>query len=427
MAGLKGMGKTYKTTAAILIVLFCMFMLLFAAWLTLLMSEPGGSQRGVFLVDPDDWFMDWFNVVYYSVGKRPYAWGLIEERSLPPLTFLLLYPFSRLYAYDISGWIEGESRYEARYSQLPIVAAVMIFIVSYLLLFYALSRNSRLKSDYMKIILFTVLFLSGINLFCIERGNLQVITAAAVFFYIYIFDREEAPGRVMCFTGCACLAFAAAIKLFPAMMGVILLYKRRWKEAFLSFILGGALFFLPFLWMDQPFFEALGRFFTALREHAESYMTVADFGFSVPVIISLTGMSHGALQIIAYIAAALSLGLAWLWGSSWKRMMLLSLTLVLTSGQQGYYCLMFLFLPMVLFFNEEHTVTDAVYAIIFAVVLSPLQRTIYIDGVAVSSKAIINFTLLALYLTLLTQTCILGYRRILKKKECADNARPEQQ
>ena len=180
-----GMKKTYKATTAILIVLFCMCILLFAAWQTLLLSDPGGSQRGVFLVDPDDWFMDWFNVVYYSVGKQPYSWGLIEERGLPPLTFLMLYPFSRLYDYDISEWIEGESRYEARYSQLPMVAAVMVFIISYLLLFYALSKNSRLKSDYLRIILFTVLFLSGINLFCIERGNLQVITAAAVFFYLF--------------------------------------------------------------------------------------------------------------------------------------------------------------------------------------------------------------------------------------------------
>ena len=118
------------------------------------------------------------------------------------------------------------------------------------------------------------------------------------------------------------------------------------------------------------------------------------------------------LQIISYIAAILSLSLAWLWGSSWKRMMLLGLTLVLTSGQQGYYCLMFLFLPIVLFFDEEHTVADVVYAIIFTAVLSPLQRTVYISGVAVSSKAIINFILLALYLLLLAQTCTLGFRHL---------------
>ena len=62
------------------------------------------------------------------------------------------------------------------------------------------------------------------------------------------------------------------------------------------------------------------------------------------------------------------------------------------------------------FFNEEHTVADVVYAIIFAAVLSPLQRTVYISGVAVSSKAIINFILLALYLLLLAQTCTLGFR-----------------
>ena len=402
-----------KTNTTILFILFALlFSICFVLWLVLFIKNPDGSQRGVFLTDSHDWFMDWFNVVYYSIGKKPYTWGLIEERGLPPLNFLLLYPFSILYDYDVSGWIEGETRYTARYAQLPMVFATAMFIISYLLLFYALSKNSRIRSEHMKFILFSILFFSGINLFCVERGNLQVITAAAVFFFVFLCSKEERPKGFDIAIGIFCLGFAAAIKLFPAIMGVLLLYKKRWKQAIITFIIGMLFFLLPFIWLDQPFPEAIMGFFTAIGRHADSYKTIADFGFSTPAIITLTGLSYTTLQIIAYCFAILALSLTWLLKSEWKRLMLLSLVLVMTSGQQGYYCLMFLFLPIVLFFGEEHRLIDAGYIFLFVVLLSPLQRTVDFQGVMISSRSVINFALIMLYVVLLAQTLGLGFLKV---------------
>ena len=93
----------YKTTDRLLLIFGVVFAVFFGLWLILFMKDPQGGQRAVLQVDGNDWFMDWFNVVYYSIGKKPYIWGLTEERSLPPLTFLLLYPFSKLYDYDVTG------------------------------------------------------------------------------------------------------------------------------------------------------------------------------------------------------------------------------------------------------------------------------------------------------------------------------------
>ncbi|MBQ7583646.1 MAG: DUF2029 domain-containing protein [Lachnospiraceae bacterium] len=394
--------KNREITKKLLLIFGGAFAVLFFVWLFLFMSDPSGSQRAVFHTDGNDWFMDWFNVVYYSIGRKPYVWGLTEERSLPPLTFLLLYPFSKLYDYDVTGWVEGETRYTARYAQFPMVAALAVFVFSYLLLFYSLYKSSRVGSDLKKAFLFLILFLSGVNLYCLDRGNLQVITAASVFLYVYLCDRDDDMGKTGIVIGCFCLAFAAALKLFPAIMGIILLYRRKWKEAFLTFVMGAALFIFPFFWMDLSFTGAVGAFFRTLGEHASSYMTTAEFGFSTPVITSLTGMSHGALQIMAYLTAVISLCTAWTL-SGWKKLMLLMLTLVLTSGQQGYYCLMFLFLPIVLFFDEEHGWADVIYVFLFAVILSPLQRTAHIGAVEIPARAVINVFMLGLYIWLMAE------------------------
>lgn len=389
----------------------------FLFWLFLFTGNTEGSQRAVFFGDNHDWFMDWFNVVYYSIGKKPYIWGLTEERSLPPLTFLLLYPFSKLYGYDVTGWAENESRYEARYSQLPMDMFLMVMVVSYLLLFYALYKSSRL-ADIRKAILFGVLFLSGVNFFCIDRGNLQVITAAAVFLYIYLCydDKGSADGRLYkTVIGVSALAFAADIKLFPAMMGVLLLYKKKWKAAIFAACIGMAGFLLPFLWMDQLFFEAVSSFIKTAGEHAASYLTIAEFGFSTPMIIGFTGLNHGVLQVAAYIAFVVSLATAWSLRSYWKQIMLLTLTLVMTSGQQGYYCLMFFFLPIVLFFNEEHGLKDIVYVLCFVLMLTPVQRSVYVGSVLVTMRDVINIVLIVLYVELLVE----AVRSTLKVRKAA--------
>lgn len=424
-------------TRKLLLVFGGAFALFFFVWLFLFMKDPSGSQRGVLFTDGNDFFMDWFNVVYYSIGKKPYIWGLTEERSLPPLTYLLLYPFSKLYDYDVTGWVENESRYDARFTQLPMAGFLIVFILSYLLLFYSLYRSSRrsgiIKSDLGRAFLFLILFLSGVNLYCLDRGNLQVITAAAVFLYIFLCDddnkgamftacvsdsvadnasgcvpddssagavSEGVPYKIRSLIGCFCLAFAAALKIFPAVMGILLIYKKKWKEAVCAFVMGVALYIIPFLWLDMPFTEAVSAFISTLAEHAASYMTIAEFGFSTNVITSLTGISHGVLQILAYIAAVLTLCTAWSL-KGWKKIMLLMLMLVMTSGQQGYYCLMFLFLPIVLFFNEEHRWSDVIYVLAFAIILSPLQRTAHLGAVDISARAVINMVMLLLYLWLL--------------------------
>lgn len=416
-----------KNTRILLYLFVILSTAVFLFWLYLFTGDINGSQRAVFYGDGHDWFMDWFNVVYYSVGKRPYTWGLIEERSLPPLTFFLLYPFSKLYQYDITGWVENESRYEARYSQLPIDMFTLVFILSYLLLFYAMYKHSRRAaatglSDITRAALFGVLFISGVNLFCIDRGNLQVVTAAAVFLYIYLCDtetmsyagrrvthddegqiRSQQASPVRTGTGVFCLAFAAAIKLFPAIMGILLLYRKKWKEAVGAFVTGMAMFLLPFLWIDQPFLEAIGSFIKTVGEHARSYLTIAEFGFSTPMLTGFTGLSHGVLQVIAYILAVLALVTAWGLKSYWKRIMLVTLVLVMTSGQQGYYCLMFLFLPIVLFFNEEHDIKDVLYVLCFVVILSPLQRTVFVNDIRITMRDIINIVLIGLYAELLIE------------------------
>lgn len=397
--------KDIKVTNRLFAVFVLLFAVFFSVWLFLLLQDPGGSQRGVLFIDSRDFFMDWFNTVYYAVGRIPYSWGVAEDRNYLPIIYMILYPFTKLYPYDISEGMEGSGRYDARYEQLPMVGAVVFIVASYLFLFYVLYRSCR-KSEGFRLVLLCVLFLSGVSFNSIERMNIQVLTSAFLFAYVYLCDRDELPGSFRTFLGLLCLAFAAVFKLFPAIFGILLLYKKRWREAVAVVLLGVTLTLLPFAWVDAPFLDSVKAYMSGTSQHS-SYMAIADFGFSTPMIRELLGgVSVDIMQVFACIMLVLSIAGSYFVGSGWKRIALLSLPLILTSGQSGYYCLMFMFLPIVMFFNEEHCRADLFYIVIFVIILSPLQRTAYVNGTAVSAKGVINIALIILNIELVIEAAV---------------------
>ena len=54
---------------------------LFLFWYVLFARDPNGSQSNVFFSNATDWFMDYFNTVYMTVGKSPYTWGYLPARN----------------------------------------------------------------------------------------------------------------------------------------------------------------------------------------------------------------------------------------------------------------------------------------------------------------------------------------------------------
>lgn len=73
-----------------------------AIWCFLFLTDVGSRQYKVFVDGRYDWFMDLYNVVYYSLGRSPYSWGAAATRMHFPLAYLLYYPLTYLYPYDIT-------------------------------------------------------------------------------------------------------------------------------------------------------------------------------------------------------------------------------------------------------------------------------------------------------------------------------------
>lgn len=85
--------------------------------------------------------------------------------------------------------------------------------------------------------------LSSISLFSFERGNIIYLAVINSIFFLVNYQSENKIIREMSFIA---LAIAAALKGFPALLGILLLYDKRHKEAIRLIVHGVIFSFLPF-------------------------------------------------------------------------------------------------------------------------------------------------------------------------------------
>ena len=335
----------------------------FFVWFNLLCQDIEGLQRNLFFANREDWFMDFFNTLYYSIGKTPYNWGYVAARNYLPISYMLVYPFSKLFPYNTEDW---PYTYLARYNSLAMVGLVVFLVASFGFLFHCLYKSAK-GSEIEKFALMAAFFLNGVILYNFERANLLIVSTAFLCVYLILIDSEN---KIYRHVGYMSLALSAAFKIFPAIFGVILIYKKRFKDAAITLVYGVLVAFLPFFWLEGPVTTNLKLFWEALRIHGEEYADGSIGLFAKTFFYDAVPTSVAATVIFTL----LPLVLAYFHRDWWKQVMLLSLALLMPSGQMEYYCILYLFFPMVLFFNEEkHNPLHLIWVFIFIAMLSPIQ------------------------------------------------------
>ncbi len=367
---------------------------LFIIWFFAFIRNPEGLQREVFFADRNDWFMDFYNTVYYSVGKQPYSWGWLPARNYLPLAYLIVYPFSFLYPYNTEG---GDTQYTARYSQLPGIAGAVVLAFSICFTFYFLYRLSKGK-EYQKVSLMLALLVSRIMIYNYDRFNQIILVAGliAVFFLL-----EDHNNTVLKHIGLLCLAAAAVLKIFPAFFGVILIFKKRYKEIGFLLLYAFLLAFLPFFWLNGSLQDNIHGYLRALKAHAEAYKGGA-FGLGSPTVF-WDGASIPS--VVSYGIAIAACMLSRFQRQEWKKVLMICLAAQLASGQQSYYCMILFFIPLILFMNEDgHKRSDIIYLVWFILLMNPIQFRL-LDG-RINNLRVMNTCLLIMYTYFLIKTII---------------------
>lgn len=334
-------------------------------WAFLLLTDYE-SLLQTFFLKCEDFMADFTNVVQYSKNFDPYhsTTNTSAEHAYFPLSYLITGFFAGI-AVDCS-------QNDFTIWQDPVMMNFILLFFEFLavLLFaelYEMADGTKLT----KLFISLVLICSGAYITAVERGNLIILSVILSIFFVNYYDSSNKFVRELAFIA---LAAAAALKATPALLGIILLYEKRYKEAARLIVYGIAFCFLPFLFLKGGFAN-IPVFLNNVRENFSLYENT--IGCGLDSMLRALGLHYPNMvsfsRIITYLISALILLTYTSEQKKWKKLLGLSMIIImLPNHSEGYNVLMLL--PVtVMFLNEkEHSKLDWIYLICFILLYCPL-------------------------------------------------------
>lgn len=401
--------RTEKETFELLFVVS--MLILTALFVMGFILNPNGSQAEIFFAKAKDYMGDFINVVKYTAGRDPYLNTLngLGEKPYLPLAYLIMFVLGKIAKY--------KSSYVTLQSWGYTTATVFTLICSAVFFFqlYFLKNGNKL----IKRITVGVMFASGIFLFSFERGNLIFLSAIFTLFYLVNYNSSN---KVLKETAFICLALAAALKVYPALFGILLIYERRYKEAFRVIIYGIVCSFLPFLFFHGGF-SNIPQWIENVRLNSAEYLYRVFPRFGQHFVLNqllneglLTKATVDIIDTIISVVIYISVGILLIINKyqeiRWKKLCLLTVMVLLLPVNSAFYNGLYLFTIIVYFLNEDNKQKgDLVYLVLFVIVLNPFQLVI---GTYNLTHLTVNLSISLLFILLIVDNLHLMKNKLMK-------------
>lgn len=271
--------------------------------------------------------------------------------------------------------------------------------------------------------IFIMTVLSYPVLCILDRGNFDMFLFLLFAGFIYCFKAEKY------LISSVLLAVINAIKPFTLIFLVLFLFKKRYKELIFNLLITSILAIGGFMLLHGGIFAQISVFLKNLLIFKMQYVyqNNNDFGMTndsslymalklllcrltVPPIMT-TNLLVKIYSWISFVLAGVIIFFAWREKIFWKKITLLTLSMLLLPYLVNDYKLIFLFVPMWLFVNaEEKSKFDLLYSVLFALIILPKNLVIlqsvnvientarlYKTGVAISPLLMLIFIGLLIY------------------------------
>ncbi len=320
----------------------------------LLLGGIDNEQFSIFFSRTGNLFADTLNVVGYSSKRDPY-FDLVYgrgEKPYPAFTYCLMYLLSR-----ICNVPEGYYLPILNQTQFLMVYVIAILFSSVLL--YEIVRNNTEGDRRAKALLPFALTFSFPVLYTIERGSTLILTLICVMLFVFNYNSDN---KVQKEIGLFALGIAAALKLTPAIFGLLLIYEKKWKEAARCIAYGVFMVFAPFFFLKRGFIENLLALKDNIIENLRIY-TDADGCGIVASVYKYCRMAYGwdyhmpdglhaMLRIITIIICVTFVASGFIVKKKWISVMGLSLINIILPSHSGTYNVIYLLPAVILFMND---------------------------------------------------------------------------
>lgn len=383
----------------------------------------GGIISNIFFSDTLDTGMDFFHSIEYTKGATPYEKYSTLYPPLANLFFYILYCCvpewqSRNWAdsFGASIGMRGTGA-DLRVWQATLLSFI-IYCIVVTMLFLFLSFVLLKGKKYVCMMIFCMMMSNGV-LLAFERGNIIFVAMIFTMFFVFFRNSENWFVKEMAFIA---LGLAFGLKLYPAVVGILLLYDKKIKEAVRAAIYGIAVYVLPI----YVFHEGAEGLFNSIQSASGHGVAAASsikisgasflgvVGAVIKYICKIIGITcnetvvSGILSKAGIVIFVLILCGGFFLKKEWQRVLVVFLVL-LQFRELGGYMIAFMLIPLVAMIREEKLNYDTVLpytAIIFINILLPVQN-IKSDNLSMYWVHIqISFLLLTLYALMQIMNCV---------------------
>lgn len=371
------MRKINLYFVAIMTVLIGLFLIcLFFPPTTTLLAH----QKVLIFQDGRDLFADFFNVLRYMSDEAGFYYSQLnasDGHSGFPISLAPMYPFAQLVDYSKMTLQDCWASHSAMLS-------CVVFLVTVLFFFWDSLNRVCQKYGVSKWNL-VILLCSSVFIFSVERANVIFIGAALINYYLVYYDHRDRTWRYLALT---CLCLAAALKGFPALFGLLLLKERRYRDIAFCVILTLLLVFVPFLFLEHGL-DTIPQMVKNTATNSATYLHSLNclWGFHRVIHMAcLIGHApEGAIdtiiavaRMVAAVLVLLTIGLVLLEDRLSRQLLLIACAILLYPVNSGFYCGLYFFPVILIFFSRGETTrrSDYVILLLLCMMICPLQLTL---------------------------------------------------
>lgn len=333
----------------------------------------GNAFKTFLFVEVNDTFMDFYNSIQY--GLKPYSRAVIY----PPL-INIVYAFIGHFV-TIKDIIGTPGLRTSQDGQFVFAAYLLFTYIPFSLILFKLKKGHLVERYFF---VFCVLF-SLPFLYAFERANSIIWALFCMFLYIEGYQSKNSIIKIGSFFS---LAIAAAIKISPALLGLLLVKERRWRDAIICAFIGGLVFMLPFTLTDGNISSLLNNIQNATAnfqgysidghgvEHVIGngiYVNLINTGKFMSRLFNIDLMPVTSMLNLLFFILGISFVCMDKHAERWVSVGILCALMILCTGFSAIYNLTYISLPLMLFLDEHELKrkTDYLYIIIFIGIFIP--------------------------------------------------------
>lgn len=310
------------------------------------------------------YFMDWFGELH-RIQTGIYTGE--DVANYPAFCFLIYYAFFSFLSVKEGKIYDDFSVRDTQRTMYPFFLFMLVIVFILYQLFKLMVKDKK------NVGIVVLVFLTSPYVFLLERANLILIALIGTCIYILGYDSDKLCYRVIAYIG---LSIAAAIKLYPAIFGILTVQKKRYKESVLLLILGCTFLFLPFIFFGG--LEGCKAFINSIFGSFDAFSEYYGFGYDVSIynlerlILSIVAGYHEKASNISTLAVIFLLVVTFfVVTETWQQIATLCLLIVLIPKFSFCYTLCFLAIPFIYMINTKEKKIHYIYLIEYLLIFFP--------------------------------------------------------